>query len=772
MRVAELEAGRSSAVPALEAGLRSGPIRAAARRLRELIGEEGLVEDRPYLHPSSKAGVGQQCGDPTMRGNMLIPASVQDIAEHLRRAAKAVHPEEVAARGADAAGSLRRAVAMVAKWRNRTASARRRRLSELRSISRSLRSESRRLMREFAPEHILEAEGAQRAHPALWAAVCSAFEMDPTLAIDAVLGVRPVGDVPSSGMFAQVEDDGAYASLDELDHDRWNTYLESDIRSRSLSGRVDARDVDAVFAACEKEVAAGHMHGYFSKEELDARFGVGAWRAIRRFGVWQNGKCRACDNCAESLHNLGTRMHESLRSEAADLPARVAGLFAAHMELDGSGCELEGGTDDIESAYRRIMCAWPQFTVVAIWHPVRRETVFMTLPGLNFGLKSAVVSFNRFPLVAVRLLRELFGWTGGSYFDDFVTVEPRFCDGSGQIVLREVMEMLGLPVSAEKHVPLASVFVFLGVQTDFRSLCGSSKVWLGVTAERQGRLRESLAEFKRANAMTAGEASKMAGRLGFATSWAAGKFGRAVLQPLFARAAATDGESTLDMFGLRGALDFFEAALVEGLPPRAYDLDPEAAAAVQVWTDAMWEPGQREPARVAFVVRFPAEDGSGKSKWLFGARNTPEVLMRRFVRRKNYIGQLELLAAVAVYYSVPELRGRRVLHWIDNTGVIAALTKGYSRAPDSVRILHVFKAFCLGLGVSAWFQWVPSKANIADLPSRNEFDLLRRFGAVERRLIFPEFEAWDGPVGRVLASGRLVAEGLLGRGRKRGRGDR
>ena len=62
-------------------------------------------------------------------------------------------------------------------------------------------------------------------------------------------------------MFAQVEDDCAYASLDELDHDKWNTYLESDIRSRSLSGRVGARDVDAVFAACEKEVAAGHMHG-------------------------------------------------------------------------------------------------------------------------------------------------------------------------------------------------------------------------------------------------------------------------------------------------------------------------------------------------------------------------------------------------------------------------------------------------------------------------------------------------------------------------------
>ena len=66
---------------------------------------------------------------------------------------------------------------------------------------------------------------------------------------------------------------------------------------------------------------------------------------------------------------------------------------------------------------------------------------------------------------------------------------------------------------------------------------------------------------------------------------------------------------------------------------------------------------------------------------------------------------------------------------------------------------------------------MPSKANIADLPSRSEYDMLRRFGAVEVPLIFSEFEAWDGPVGRVLASGCKVAEDrLLGRGRKRGRG--
>ena len=45
MRIAELEAARSSAQLGLSAALRSGPIREVERRLRDLIGAEGLVED-------------------------------------------------------------------------------------------------------------------------------------------------------------------------------------------------------------------------------------------------------------------------------------------------------------------------------------------------------------------------------------------------------------------------------------------------------------------------------------------------------------------------------------------------------------------------------------------------------------------------------------------------------------------------------------------------------------------------------------------------------
>ena len=76
-----------------------------------------------------------------------------------------------------------------------------------------------------------------------------------------------------------------------------------------MRGLVRLRDI---CMACEKEVCTkghemevseGHMHGYFSEEELKSRFGTGKWRAIRCFAVWQKVQCRACDNCAESRHN-------------------------------------------------------------------------------------------------------------------------------------------------------------------------------------------------------------------------------------------------------------------------------------------------------------------------------------------------------------------------------------------------------------------------------------------------------------------------------------
>ena len=44
-----------------------------------------------------------------------------------------------------------------------------------------------------------------------------------------------------------------------------------------------------------------------------------------------------------------------------------------------------------------------------------------------------------------------------------------------------------------------------------------------------------------------------------------------------------------------------------------------------------------------------------------------------------------------------------------------------------------------------WFGFVYSEDNVADLPSRLDFVLMHRIGAVERRCVFPTEPAWASP---------------------------
>ena len=82
---------------------------------------------------------------------------------------------------------------------------------------------------------------------------------------------------------------------------------------------------------------------------------------------------------------------------------------------------------------------------------------------------------------------------------------------------------------------------------------------------------------------------------------------------------------------------------------------------------------------------------------------------------------MELVGALVPYLSLPMLlRGRRVLHWIDNSSAVAAAVKGYSYAADSARIVHGLHASLLALGVRAWFEYVRTDANVSDKPSRED----------------------------------------------------
>jgi hypothetical protein len=96
---------------------------------------------------------------------------------------------------------------------------------------------------------------------------------------------------------------------------------------------------------------------------------------------------------------------------------------------------------------------------------------------------------------------------------------------------------------------------------------------------------------------------------------------------------------------------------------------------------------------------------------------------------------------------MPEfLRGRAVIHFIDNTAALSALVHGYAGKPDMARLVNAFHAQVVGLRCMTWKEWVPSKANPSDIPTRTKREGEMPKSAIRVRMILPPVEIIKGNV--------------------------
>ena len=66
----------------------------------------------------------------------------------------------------------------------------------------------------------------------------------------------------------------------------------------------------------------------------------------------------------------------------------------------------------------------------------------------------------------------------------------------------------------------------------------------------------------------------------------------------------------------------------------------------------------------------------------------------------------------------PELRGKVVVVWIDNTAAERIFFRGSGRCADHNRIAHQLWSWAFQNNVGLWFNRVQSEDNIADGPTR------------------------------------------------------
>ena len=158
-----------------------------------------------------------------------------------------------------------------------------------------------------------------------------------------------------------------------------------------------------------KEVAKGLADGpHLSEQGVDKALQalhpghkLGCWQVLAAFAVEQGvdefgaPKYRRCDNAKASRTNECLDSCERISCEEASFPALVASLFSDEFPGDLKDCPLTMCTDDVDSAYRRLACRNAEASVVALWSVRLGQVVYFTMPGHNFGLAAAVLSFNR-----------------------------------------------------------------------------------------------------------------------------------------------------------------------------------------------------------------------------------------------------------------------------------------------------------------------------------------------------------------------------------------
>ena len=612
-----------------------------------------------------------------------------------------------------------------------------------------------------------------------------------------IYGFQVLGDIPWTGVNRPVCEP-ATASLSRESNAQSFVDAASHLERRARSAASDAdamRDFETIWdlaiGECDRGLCVGpHNRAFVERMFKDSRCGP---RCIPSFAIWQKGKCRRIDDALRSGHNALIGVLETISCETADLPARMAAAFARHIDL--SKLRLRIGTDDIASAYRILVSKEPQYTIAALWCPPSRGEAgvyYFVLRGFNFGLKCA-------PLHLATLMRPLIDFARkfclspcGDFYDDVVCVDTDDGKSSAQATLQFLFALLGFPFAPAKHERQRRANPFLGVVTDFAHVA-AGYVLLRVKEKRRRSLLKELREVRRSGRLSPAHAARLRGKLYFTTCSAYFGVGRPALHAFTARQYAKGrGKHAFDLNKeLCTSIDFF-IALLQKLPPHREPLLPEANRPIYIWSDAMWESFRTNSGDLVSVVDPDTGDTFylGDSVIAFlcfdpaaGVWHTAtlkvglDVIRKLVPGKKTYIGQLESLAAACVLETLPAhvLRGRSAIFWIDNLAAKFGLQKGYSRVEDSGRIINAFKVKQASLRLRAWFEYVPSEQNVADLPSRGAFQRMMEVveavsGAewtlFEYTVVLPRFESWLAPIDSLSSRARSRSGS---RGRKRPR---
>lgn len=689
-------------------------------------------------------------------------------------------PHPLNSRSVRLESDLEAAIRHICDLKEVTVEWRRLRMEQISIIAGELRPLSEKMRTFQLPTARWAAEGT---HVAFLACILDAIDWpDQTFALESCIsGMSVLGRAQDHGLWPLRSEDeisclaAEAMPVEELQKSnvRWNRHLRASLEGRfatatSSGDSAYLAECTAAWDASIKEAESGLADFPISFSRADKIYGYASHRLSPRFIVHQDTKDRPCDNCKISKVNKTYYSPERLVMQRADFNALVGKRFYEIAEDEGwiEQLIMGSGGDDEPDAYRNVPQDDSRMTLVALVDPADGKVKVIRVRGHIFGLSAAVMNFSRKSTVLSATARRFLAAIIGSYLDDYCSPEPSFARGphdpsaiggsqyplSSQGALWFFTDLFNWRLSGPKHQPWSQVATNTGVVTDFTELLTHGHIRLRIKEKTKLKAIRLIDSALTVGSLAPNEAAKLYGKIRWVLSL--GPAGRAATQPIKARQYEQgDGPWSLPD-DLHAALTFLSGLLEGEIPDSILRCSRRARRHIIIFSDASYHPreGSRVGSgRVAFVVAIPRPDSSGYLIFFAWEKVPVRVLLRLLELREqhNLICPLEEIALVAPYLSrelAPSFKGADVLHFADNTAANAAAIKGYSSAPD---LAHLVASLHLTLArgpTRFWLEFVRSRANIADAPSRDDGDLslLESLGARRIPFTIPSLYGWEG----------------------------
>jgi hypothetical protein len=500
----------------------------------------------------------------------------------------------------------------------------------------------------------------------------------------------------------------------------------------------DSEKMMAIYEKSSKEQSAGVLGPWTSKSQMDAKYGVNGWRAMKRFAVFQAGSnsWRCIDNGLTSGHNGAVTMWERIHTTSSCVGFSVAKRLVELEKANGGRIpRIFRATRDMKSAYRQCP-RWEGHAnvhIICAYHPELQQWMFAELCGLAFGISIAVILFNRIPSFITAVARRWLAIPAIHFFDDFKLTATSKTRKFVWKNFNALVDILGWIFDPDKDSTMSEAGPFLGFMEDYASIPSQGVIYFSTKQVFRENLLAMMEKALGTGRLSTGEARSLQGKILHQAEGYDGRIGRG---QAFAFADHIRQDSPKMSPQLVNNI-IFHKLLCEAAPVRRVDLLLKQRRRITVYTDASCEiipPRVKPTVKLCYLILCDTGYKAG------GYCTVPDSILDSFQGRETYIAQGEALAPLLAMCREPSaFYSSSAVMFIDNMGVLASLCKGSSVVADFGCVVHAFLLAAAKLNARPWFEHVDSKANPADGGTRDSLETAHQLGIDLREVPVPEW---------------------------------